>query len=32
MLAAKKKQLEIHNRLLFPNINTNKENTSGPLP
>ena len=29
MLAAKKKQLEIHNKLLFPTINTNKENSSG---
>jgi hypothetical protein len=26
MLAAKKKQIEIHNKLLFPNIN--KENSS----
>ncbi len=31
MLASKKKQLEIHNKLLFPNIN--KENTTnGILP
>lgn len=28
MLAAKKKQLEIHNKLLFPQIN--KENTTQP--
>lgn len=30
MLAAKKKQLEIHNKLLFPNIN--KENSLGGGP
>lgn len=30
MLAAKKKQLEIHNKLLFPNIN--KENGGQALP
>lgn len=30
MLAAKKKQIEIHNKLLFPNIN--KENSHLPQP
>ena len=31
ILASKKKQIEIHNKLLFPTIITNKENSSGVL-